>query len=78
MLKIEKLYRWLLILALFGGLLVFLFDFLGILIGNETGECLINIAQNKIMKISSIITTLTILTGILYLYLAKEHSLKVN
>jgi hypothetical protein len=76
--KLEKIYIILLFIAFSGGLLVFLFDFFGVLIGEQTGRCLIYISKNIIMKISTIIASIALLIGIIYIYITKKHSLRIN
>ncbi len=76
--KLENIYTQLLCIALSGGLLVFLFDFFGILIGEEVGRYLIYISKNIIVKISTIIASLALFIGILHLYITKKHYLRIK
>jgi hypothetical protein len=76
--KLENTYIQLLCIALSGGLLVFLFDFFGILIGGEVGRYLIYISKNIIVKTSTIIASLALFIGILHVYITKKHYLRIK
>ncbi len=76
--NIKKLFAIFLFLSLFGGFLVFLGDILGVLIGGEKGAFIISFTKSWIMMVSTIFATLSIIFGIVFIYITKTHSLNVR